>query len=229
MSRLLLVRHGQAWAFEDDSDRLSELGAVQARRFGEWLRGQGALISEVRCGTLLRQRQTAELIAPAAPVIDERWNEFDAPGVLGRVAPVLAAQDAEFAKLAESSQAHRKGPDANRHFQRMFEVLMKQWVAGSVNADGVESWSAFQIRVRAALKDIVAAEGENRTVLVVASGGSIATAVQTVLRAPAETALELNWRMRNASLTEMLYSKGRVSLDLFNAVPHLAANEITYR
>ena len=35
MGRLLLIRHGQAAAFTEDSDRLTELGVRQARTLGE--------------------------------------------------------------------------------------------------------------------------------------------------------------------------------------------------
>lgn len=234
MSRLLLVRHGQARAFEDDSDRLSEAGFAQARRLAEWLAANNATIQETRCGTLLRQRQTMDAMRDVfptlpAPVIDEGWNEFDSTGVMTHVAPLLAAADSSFAALLQQSHAHRGTNEANRHFQRMFEVLMSRWVNGEISAGGVKTWVEFQSRVRAALQEIVSASGDSRTVLVVASGGSIATAVQTVLQAPPRTALELNWRMRNTSLTELLYSRGRVSLDIFNATPHLSPRDVTYR
>lgn len=234
MSRLILVRHGQAHAFAEDSDRLTERGEAQARQFGAWFAAQGVAVDEVRCGGLLRHRQTVGQIAsvcaglPAA-VIDERWNEFDSTAILARLAPLLAAREPRFAEMWAASEAHRKTAEVNRYFQRMFEVLMTQWVRGELTAEGVESWAEFRTRVREGLREIVEGAVERRTVLVVASGGSIATAVAGVLRAPDATALELNWRMRNTAVTEMLYSKGRVSLDLFNATPHLATAEITYR
>src|SRR5689334_23832938 len=105
MSRLLLVRHGQARAFEEDSDRLSEAGFEQGRRFGAWLMANAARgIDEVRCGTLLRQRQTVDAICETcawlpAPLVDERWNEFDSAGVIGKVSPVLATAEPAFAQL----------------------------------------------------------------------------------------------------------------------------------
>src|SRR6266705_2163171 len=41
------------------------------------------------------------------------------------------------------------------------------------------------------------------------------------LAAPDRTALELHWRLRNASLTEFAFTRDRFTLDSFNAVPHL--------
>ena len=53
------------------------------------------------------------------------------------------------------------------------------------------------------------------------SGGVIGLAVQNVLNAPERSALEINWRVRNCSLTEFTFSRDRISLDSFNAIPHL--------
>jgi hypothetical protein len=51
--------------------------------------------------------------------------------------------------------------------------------------------------------------------------------VQTVLQAPEAMAIEVNWRIRNCSLTEFLFTHDRISLDAFNATPHL--KEVTFR
>lgn len=227
MSSLVLVRHGQARAFEKESDRLSEHGEKQAALLGAWWRERGVVFDEVFSGALVRQVRTAELAGLGPVQQDPRWNEYDAGGVLEHGVPALAAEDPAFAQLAEAMEQHRTTPDANRHFQRMFEVLMNRWVEGTLPVDGVETWTAFQSRVRQALTRIV--EGPSRDVVVVTSGGPIATAVQTVLQAPSRKAIEINWRVRNCSLTEFLFSKGRISLDGFNAVPHLPPASVTYR
>jgi broad specificity phosphatase PhoE len=52
-------------------------------------------------------------------------------------------------------------------------------------------------------------------------------AVQIVLQAPEPMAIEINWRVKNCSLTEFVYTRGRISLDTFNATPHL--REVTFR
>ena len=61
-------------------------------------------------------------------------------------------------------------------------------------------------------------------VLVVSSGGPIAAIVAAVLNAPPQTAVELNLRMRNTSLTEFASSARRHQLISFNALPHLDTN-----
>jgi broad specificity phosphatase PhoE len=229
VSTLVLVRHGQARAFEKDSDRLSELGERQALALGAWWRSRGVAFDLACHGTLERQRRTAELAGLSGAAEDARWNEYDAAGVLSQGAPMLAAADADFARLYETAERFRQTPEANRHFQRMFEILIRHWMDGVLKLEGVESWEAFQQRVRGALKEIVEASASGARVVVVTSGGPIATAVQTVLEAPGSKAIEINWRVRNCSLTEFLFTRTRISLDLFNAVPHLAEKEVTYR
>jgi broad specificity phosphatase PhoE len=58
-------------------------------------------------------------------------------------------------------------------------------------------------------------------VLLVSSGGPIATAVAQVLRTSPETSIELNMRMRNSAVTEFSFSPKRHSLVSFNSLPHL--------
>jgi broad specificity phosphatase PhoE len=60
-----------------------------------------------------------------------------------------------------------------------------------------------------------------RRVAAFTSGGPIGVAVQIALNAPDRAGLEVNWRVRNCSLTEFLFSGERLSLDSFNAIPHL--------
>ena len=238
MSRLILVRHGQARAFEDDSDRLTEAGMEQALKLGQYFAARRLEFNEVYCGNMERQKRTMLLISnayrdariawPSMRVVPG-WNEYDSLSILKHLQPLLAARDQRFSELVDEANHNKRSPSANRHFQPMFEMLLQQWIAGSLEHAEVESWAAFRGRVETALRRILSSEGPSRTVLVVSSGGPIAAAVQCVLEAPPRMALELNWRMRNASITELLFTKGRVTLDLFNSVPHLDPDAVTYR
>jgi broad specificity phosphatase PhoE len=228
LSHLTLVRHGQATAFETITDRLSPLGEAQARKLAQfWIRNQ-TTFDEVYTGSLVRQQRTEELVTeefdaagvawPAAQTLPE-LNEYDADSVIRCLAPELAARDEEFRKLLEAS--HGGGPDRNRRFQKMFEALMTCWVAGSLVAPEVESWPAFRDRVHHGLRRITSGGGSGRRVAAFTSGGFIGVAVQIALAAPDPSGLEVNWRVRNSSLTEFLFSGERLSLDTFNAIPHL--------
>lgn len=230
MSELLLIRHGQATPFEAETDRLSPLGEAQARALGETLADFAP--THVLHGTLVRQRRTAELAAGGRgwpmPVTDPRLSEFDGDGLINVLAPLLVGQDVEFAALVQAFADGRHGPERNRHFQRMLEALAAAWQAGRVTHPQVESWAAFRARVRAGLGDVLALPSGSR-VAAFTSGGVIGLAVALALDAPDASALKLNWRVKNGSITRMTFGSGRVSLDSFNEEGHLPPDLRSWR
>jgi broad specificity phosphatase PhoE len=233
MSQLVLVRHGQAAAFSADSDRLTELGERQSAVLGEYFVSRKVVFDEVIVGGLRRHVQTEAQVAaaytragmawPNAQSVPG-WNEYDAGQIMQALGDALRERDAGFRKLVEDLQKAGEGPERNRYFQRMFEVLMARWVAGDVEASGFESFEAFHARVASAFEAVLKGEGSRR-VVVFSSGGPIGVSVQQALRAPKAVALELNWRVRNTSLTEYLFGRDRLSLDSFNTTPHLVVDE----
>jgi broad specificity phosphatase PhoE len=239
MSWLTLVRHGQASFFAEDYDQLSPLGQTQARLLGEhWCR-RGVVFGEVYTGPRARQRQTAEVVGACyrraglpwpEPAMLAELDEYDFGGLLQRLAPALAAQDPGFSDLVEGYRRSVGEAEQGRAFQRMFEALTLHWLAGLSALEGLESWLAFRDRVRRGLEHIRTRPGSGRRVAAFTSGGFIGTTVQHALAAPDRSALEVNWRLRNCSLTELVFSRHRLTLDSFNTVPHLEDAELwTYR
>jgi broad specificity phosphatase PhoE len=229
MSSLTLVRHGQATAFAEDTDQLSSLGELQARALGKYWADSGVAFDEVYSGSLTRQRRTAAIVGAIVSAAQRPWphvrvdpdfNEYDGDGIVRVLVPALQQESPEFAKLVLAAREASHGPERNRHFQRMFEVVVARWVSGELSAPNVEPWVAFRDRVRRGFKKITAAAGNTRVALFT-SGGAIGVMVQSALHAPDMSAVQLNWRVRNCSLTEFVFSKNRLSLDSFNAIPHL--------
>lgn len=239
MGQLTLIRHGQARAFEQDSDRLTELGERQAQALGTYWSQRKVVFDEAYCGMLVRQRRTAEIVGGSFTEKNQPWpelqslpelNEYDANGLLQRLVPALAERDPQFRALLEAFQQHRQSAERNRYFQKMFEAATTCWLKGELEVEGVESWATFRERVRGTLKHLVTQEGSGRRVAVFTSGGVIGLAVQTALQAPEPKALEINWRVRNCSLTEFTFSRDRLAFDSFNSLPHLDDPAlITYR
>jgi broad specificity phosphatase PhoE len=239
MGYLVLIRHGQARTFEKDGDRLSPLGEEQARALAKFWIHRGVNFDEVYSGALVRQQRTAEIAGECYVQSGLDWpqlqtvrelNEYDSAGIMNNLIPSLVERDAEFRALAEAFERNRDAPERNRHFQKMFEAAVSVWLGGEIEVEGVESWRSFQSRVLAAIKRITSAESRGRRVAVFTSGGVIGLAVRNVLNAPERSALEINWRVRNCSLTEFTFSHDRMSLDSFNALPHLDDPSLwTYR
>jgi broad specificity phosphatase PhoE len=230
MSVLTLVRHGQASLFADNYDELSELGCNQARLLGGFWARRRINFDEVYCGPRTRQRQTAEIAGSICtqaarpwpdPVVLDEFDEYDLMSLIRYLAPALAEQDAAFAELVARYRRDETGPDRMRSFQKVFEALTTHWVTSSGSVAGVEDFAAFQDRVAHGLRRVTEKRASGRRLVVFTSGGVIGTAVRLALAAPNRAALELNWRVRNCSLTEFVFTTGRFTLDSFNALPHL--------
>jgi len=208
MSSLTLVRHGQAEAVRDGA--LTDLGEAQARALAEyWLR-QGTGFDEVHSGTLARQVQTEQVVAAAfraagvpwpEAVRESGWNEYDASGIGAVPAVPFGHEDYRRAQLA-------------------FEAAMLRWLECPGGADGAESFTAFGERVTGAIRRVMAG-ASGRRVAAFTSGGPIGFTVNWAVRGPDRSFLDLNWRVRNCSLTHFVFSQERLTLDGFNHVAHL--------
>ncbi len=241
MSRLLLLRHGQARSLTDDYDRLSDHGRRQSRYAGRHLLAHDVAVDGAYCGTLKRQRETGEEVGSVYSASGQPWpgltalpglDEFPAETVIERLTPVLSAADPDIAELARAAAAHRDGHDSLRHMQRYIETVVDRWVHERFDraaVPGLVSWAEFVDGVRTTLGQIRRDAGRGATVAVFTSGGPVAVAVQSVLAAPAATAAGLCWRVQNASLTEFTFSSSRISLDVFNNFYYIPAEHRTYR
>ncbi len=221
MGQLYLVRHGQASFGSDDYDRLSDLGRRQCTRLGEYFRDSGVVFEAALTGTLRRQLDSLGGIAQGMQMAPEAqaWpglNEYDG--------------DALVAALNPPPLPPLTSPEGARaHFRLLREGLMA-WMEGRTQPAGMPRHADFVAGVREAL-DHVRTQHDG-AVLIVSSGGPIATAVAEVLGAPKEAAIELNMRIRNSAVTEFVFSEKRHSLLSFNHLPHLQgsahADWITY-
>jgi broad specificity phosphatase PhoE len=239
MSSLFLIRHGQASFHADDYDQLSEVGRTQARLLGEYWARRGLVFDEVYTGPRWRQRETALLACaayrgqgacwPEAVQLPE-YDEYDLDGLIKGLAPKLAQEDPAFAELVARYQQSGDPQARVRNFQKAFERLTGHWIEMTHPCLGLESWPTFRARVQRGLRHIQEQAGHGRRVALFTSGGFIGAAVQFALAAPDRTALEVNWRVRNGSLTEFVFTRDRLTLDSFNAIPHLESPDLwTYR
>ena len=217
MGTLYLVRHGQASFGAADYDNLSELGQKQSTRLGDYFGQKGLRFDAVLTGTLRRQVQTCTAILegmearftagpPQAATL--QWpglNEFDSEAVIAAVYPH---------KLEKPDT-----PELYRHHFRLLRDGLTQWMNGVVSPKGMPSYREFQLGVTSALDHV--RKNCDGNVLLVSSGGPIATAVGHVLGTTPETTIELNMRIRNSAITEFAFNPKRHTLVTFNSLPHL--------
>lgn len=152
MTHLYLIRHGQAIGAVENTignTRLSPLGVRQAERLRDRLAATGEIAADVViASTLLRAKETAEIVAPALgrPIIfdDEvqEWRE-------GKVENFTVAEyEAKFAAVEFEQKP-------------FFHVV-----------PGAESWAQFVLRASTALNRITQ-EYDGKTIVIVCHGGII--------------------------------------------------------
>jgi broad specificity phosphatase PhoE len=215
MGNLYLVRHGQASFGADDYDVLSPLGHQQARRLGEHFKTASLMFEATLTGTLQRQISTYESICEGMGATPKtlQWpglNEYDSHAVIATV---------HSGKLEKPTT-----PEMYRHHFRLLKTGLQRWMDGTASPLGMPTYPDFLRGVTSALDHV--RENYTGNVLLVSSGGPIATAVGHVLGCSPETTIELNLRIRNASVTEFAFTPKRHMLVTYNTLPHLNTPEL---
>ena len=242
MSRLVLIRHAQATFSQDpleafeDYDQLSPLGLQQAEALGAELVASGTVFDKVFVGPAVRHRQTMDAVASSymrsevpwpAPVLSEELAEHQGARVVERA---IAAPDygEDLIQLAKSKVEQSNGEiDQTRMYFEVYRRVTRQWARCELPAsiEVEETWQAFRCRVESALHGILEETGKGEAVGIVTSGGPVGCTVAWILGLDDQKALELAWVVQNATLTEVLFSGGRMSLKSFNVQPRMRVPE----
>jgi broad specificity phosphatase PhoE len=210
MGTLYLVRHGQASFGAADYDQLSALGVRQCEALGRWFAERGVAFDHALRGSLRRHAQSLDALAAGhgqvpAPLEWPGLNEYDGEAVVRAVHPgPIAAADT---------------PEAYRHHFRLLREGLLAWMAGRTQPAGMPRYADWVAGIVSAL-DHVRTQCDGN-VLLVSSGGPIATVVGQVLGTAAETTIDLNYRMRNSAVTELTFTPKRHLLVTYNHLPHL--------
>ncbi|MGD9721002.1 MAG: histidine phosphatase family protein [Pirellulales bacterium] len=239
MSTLSLVRHGQASFFAENYDQLSPLGEQQARLLGDFWVKRGMRFDVVYTGPRVRQIETAALAGEAFARAGLPWpepqflpelDEHQADRLIKLGIENIAERYPRIGPLHEAYRQAESPRDRHRTFQLLFEQVVMLWVEGSVGHEGVEPWAAFRERVQAGLRKITAANGRGRNVAAFTSVGAVTVCLQTSLGCGDRAAFDLGWRVKNASVTDFVFSGERLTMDSFNALAHLENPELwTFR
>ncbi|PRY57007.1 broad specificity phosphatase PhoE [Knoellia remsis] len=225
MSRIVLVRHGQASWGKRAYDKLSDLGREQARIVGAELATRDLAPTLVVSGTMERQRDTATGLVEAAgwdltPQTRPGWDEYDHASILTAYKPAYRSMT-----LLKADMARTLRPRAA--FDEMYAVATQRWVAGENDADYGEPFAAFGERVLGGLGEVADELGPGETAVVVSSAGAISWVAASLLDGGAPTWTALQRVLANASLTTVSVGAGdggaarRPVLRTFNDTTHL--------
>lgn len=213
MTKVIIVRHGQASLGKTNYDELSSMGFKQALLLGQYLKKYYQAPCSIITGTLTRHKQTALEIAKAYPPAleiteDPDWNEFD------------------FKKLISLYlKRHPHETPKTGDIRAFFSILKKSMLAWSQDAldcqsENLESWDLFSKRVSRALSKVTEPD-IHAPQIIVSSGGAIAITLMQILGVEPNTMIDLNFQIRNTSYTELLIKPNRTNLVAFNQVNHL--------
>jgi broad specificity phosphatase PhoE len=229
MGVIYVVRHGQAAFGTENYDQLTEIGFAQTRLLGAYFAKRKIHFDAVFTGTLRRQIETADAILESHPEHSASAREI-IPG-LDEYKPeaILTALTGESPVMTAAGAARRDPMVVREHFRLLREALLA-WAEDRTRPVDMMPFAEFQDGAVGALIEARQRFPDGH-VLVVSSGGAIGAMVAQVLNAPAATAVELNLRIRNSSLTEFASTPRRHHLVSFNGLPHLDSGDpslITY-
>ena len=225
MSVLQFIRHAQASYLTDNYDLLSPLGKEQSRVMGEHWADSGRKLDRVFVGPKRRHRQTMDAVAGVyrdrgldwpepeeLPELDEHRGQ----AMVNRTLPRWIEERPELADLAELE------PGKLRRYFAVFREITLLWARDELETPSdLEPWATFRARVTRGVERILDATGHGEDVAVFTSGGPVAVAAGMALALNDEQVLALSWRVRNTAHAELLYNGEGLTLDTFNASPHI--------
>lgn len=216
MSTLVLMRHGQASFGAAKYDVLTRQGEAQARATGLWMRQHGINPTALVHGPRQRQIHSAKLVLEGSR-IECSATEINALDEFAEGEEIFAAAEKHFGRPMWETIG-RSSTDVMRDY----DATCRAWSLDELEIPGCLSLDEFRQEVRQWFEQIIdAPAGAGQCVLAVTSAGVIAALVCEVMGLPNEKWHPLLRVIRNASLTDILYSKGRSSLLAFNGVGHL--------
>lgn len=214
MSQIYLVRHGQASLGKANYDQLSPLGEQQAFVLGEHFKQLNVEPELVITGTLQRHLQTSAQIqaglqsAPHSTPQEAiaHWNEFDFETLIRSYLAGLGSNEPK--------------PKTPSEFFSALRSALLAWSSNAINAELPETWGAFAERALSALQDLKARE--EKTIVVVSSGGAISMVLKHIMQLKNEMMVDLNLQSRNTGVTELFTKHNRCYVSTINHVAHLS-------
>ncbi len=232
---LYLIRHGQASFMQENYDRLSAVGHQQAFLLGQYFYQEHYRFDYCWRGALERHRDTYlgvdrvyhdhKMAFPKAEVL-EGLNEHQAAEIHYHHLPEVLAQPENTEIKALMDEKGTKHPAVKKELLKLFFQGTRQWARGELNLEGFETFLEFKVRVSRAYEYLLEHMEGKKQAIAFTSGGTIAMLLGLMLGLSDEKVIELNWQIRNGSITELSYSKHKFYLRGFNYISHFEDKSI---
>jgi Fructose-2,6-bisphosphatase len=155
VSRILLIRHGQASFGKERYDRLSRMGWRQARILAAHLFQAGHTFDSVCAGELERQQDTAQAVLahydgrerplPPLETVPE-FNEYPSRSIFLHYFPLAIRDNPSLEKNPERLYKDRKA------FQRIFEAVVRRWIDDPAPPAEILGWDDFRTTVASGMQ-----------------------------------------------------------------------------
>ena len=237
MSKIFLIRHGQASYLSDDYDNLSDKGILQSEALGSYFVKNNIHLDRIFIGKLNRHQQTfdgftnafeAKGIILPKPIYLEELNEHQAPEALTLAYDDFINQYEEAKMLV--NEINENSNLTRRNSIKIFELFMREYVSGRYpfEHESIQSWSHFRIQAKKGIANVLETIDKGETIGIFTSGGTKSSIIGDNLGVTEEKISELNLAFRNASFSQLLFSENRLNVLSLNETPHLPKELITF-
>jgi len=237
MSKVYLIRHGQASFLADDYDNLSDKGIAQSEILGNHFLKNNIFFDKIYIGNLKRHQQTYTGFLKAfenknhklpKPIYLEQLNEHKA----------LEALNAHFDDFIRDNKKAKewfdkiaKKPSSKKKYSvQIFILFMQEFVLGKFPRKGssIQSWEAFRMQVKEGFSSILKNTKKGETIGVFTSGGTISSMLGECLELKEEKVAALNLAIRNTSFSQIFISENKCNVVSMNEIPHLEKEMVTF-
>lgn len=230
MSKIYLIRHGQASFLADDYDNLSDKGIIQSKALGAYFLKNGIFFDKIYIGNLKRHQQTFEnysldfynnKIDLPKPIYLNELNEHEALDAFNIESENFIDQNIQAQKLMMAMQ--KDGELKKKNTILIFGLFMSEFVSGKYPSNGssIQSWKAFRAQTKQGITTILKNTNKGETIGVFTSGGTKSSIIGDSLGLDENKISELNMAIRNTSFSQLIYIKNKVKPFSINEIPHL--------
>ena len=229
MTRIVLVRHGQASATGSDYDALSDIGHQQAQLLGQSWRLRDWQFDHVLVGPRRRHRETETAVCKVFQDQDVAWPGTEEQQLLDE------HHGPQVARWLQGRQQHPDEPlsltdegqsEDLSSILKAYMAFMEDWVTATHASGPFESWAGFRERTGQLLEHF---HGVEQDTVAFTSGGVIAGLVGDLLNLDDQAVLQLSYSIGNCAWTELRRSGSGLQLVCLNQQPDFPSPELYTR
>jgi broad specificity phosphatase PhoE len=221
MSKIFLIRHGQASFLADDYDNLSNKGIEQSEALGNFFFKNEIQFDKIYIGNLKRHKQTFEAYSKAfikkgmvlaQPVFLNELNEHHALEAFKLAYDEFIVVNKNAKLLLD--EIRRKPELQQNNYIQIFGLFFREFVSGKypLNGHEVQSWSDFRMQTKVGIARVLENTGPSETIGVFTSGGTKSSIIGDSLELQEQKIYELNMAIRNSSFSQLYFTKNNLHI-----------------